>query len=243
MPAQPDAAWSQSFLAVYPAQVFSPDHPLITGLLNLVEKTARQGLPTNMAWLGPGGVWPGESMNVADIYVRRGETAKAAVMLVAALNHSYSTNVWKEEIRVDKTLPRACTSPSSQKPLENQMGTGDMPEAWANANLVNLIRDMLLIEKDGVLHVLAGVPSDWIAVGREISVQNAPTTLGGTVSFRLRYPSTGKMILDFVPPSKPIDVVAHFPTPHGATTKSLKDIRRPTAIEIDLAEPRPSGNR
>ena len=52
------------------------------------------------------------------------------------------------------------------------MGTGDMPEAWANANLVNLVRDMLLLEQNGALYILPGVPADWIGVGEEISVRD-----------------------------------------------------------------------
>jgi hypothetical protein len=129
------------------------------------------------------------------------------------------------------------------------MGTGDMPEAWGNANLVNLIRDMLLLEKDGVLHVLDGAPSDWIAVGQEISVENAPTILSGSVSFHLRYPSAGNMILDLVPPSNPIDALVQFPiarsdkitsiringretAPSNQTVVNLKAIHTPTNIEV-----------
>jgi hypothetical protein len=213
MPTYPDAAWSQSFAAVYPTEIFAPTDPLINGLFTTMERSERQGLPTNVAWLGPSGVWPGESMNIADVYVRRGEIAKAVAMLIAALNHSYFTNVWKEEIKVDNTLPVACLNP--QKKLDNGVGTGDMPEAWGNANLVNLIRDMLLLESHATLEILPGIPADWINVGEKISVENAPTTFGGNVSLQLTYPTAHEMRLTITAPPGSPDLLAHFPLAAG----------------------------
>jgi hypothetical protein len=251
MPVAPEAAWSQSFVSVYPTELFKPDDPLITGLLTRIERSMRQGLPTNMAWLGFGGVWPGNSMNVAEVYLRRSEVAKAAAMLVATLNHSYSTNVWREEIRVDKTVPTACPNSTNNRNLDNQMGTGDMPEAWANANLVNLVRDMLLLERDGALDVLAGIPADWIGVGDEISVRDAPTLLGGPASYRLSYPAAGKMVLELDAPKEPVDVIVRFPIPEARTIHALlidgrtnagptgpivklEKVRAPTRVEIQF---------
>jgi hypothetical protein len=205
---------------VYPTEFFRPDDALVSGLLERVESSMKQGLPTNMAWLGFGGVWPGNSLNVAETYLRRGDIAKAAGLLMATLNHSYTTNVWREEIRVDKTIPTACPNSTNNRNLDNQAGTGDMPEAWANANLVNMVRDMLLLEQDGALHLLPGIPADWVAVGDELSVRNAPTTLGGPVSCKLSYAGAGRMILELEAPSEPIDVIAHFPLPAGSRIKA-----------------------
>jgi hypothetical protein len=235
MPTYPEGGVSQSFVAVYPGELYAPEDPLVGGLLTRMERTALEGLPVNMAWLGAGGVWPGESLNVAEIYLRRGEVAKAAAMLVATLNHSYTTNVWREEIRVDKTLPRACPNSTSSRDLDNGMGTGDMPEAWGNANLVNLVRDMLLLEDKGALKLLPGVPADWIAPGQEIELRNAPTTLGGAVSLRLTYPAEGHMLLEFDPPKTPVDVVARFPLPDGARIVTVRIDGRSVAPP---AEPR-----
>jgi len=220
MPTYPQAAWSQSFVAVYPTEFFRPDDALVSGLLERVESSMKQGLPTNMAWLGFGGVWPGNSLNVAETYLRRGAIAKAASLLMATLNHSYTTNVWREEIRVDKSIPTGCPNSSNNRNLDNQMGTGDMPEAWANANLVNMVRDMLLLEQDGALHLMPGIPADWAGVGDELSIGNAPTTLGGPVSSKLSYASVGEMILELEAPSEPIDVIAHFPLPAGRAIKT-----------------------
>ena len=252
MPTLPDGANSQSFLVVYPTQLFSPEHPWVTGLLQRMERTEVHGQPTNMAWMGPGGVWPGESMNVAETYLRRGQVQKVADLLISALNFSYTTNVWREEIRVNKDLPPVCdTAPEKRATFRNGQGTGDMPEAWANANLVNLVRDMLLYRRDQTLYVLAGIPGDWVAPGEALGIQNAPVTFGGTVSFRLTYPRAGRMILKLTPPAKPADIRASFPigeshsiqsaTVNGKPIKTisksqvfLQQIAMPVTIEVDF---------
>ncbi|MGB6200140.1 MAG: hypothetical protein WBF35_11375 [Candidatus Acidiferrales bacterium] len=251
MPTNPEAPYSQTFVAVYPTQLYSPDDPLISGLLTRMERGEKQGLPTNMAWLGAGGLWPGESMNVAETYLLRGDIPKTVDLLIAALNHSYFTNVWKEEIRVDKTQPRSCVG---EKKGENQEGTGDMPEAWGNANLVNLLRDMLLQERNGELFVMAGIPANWIQVGQEISLQNAPVDLDGSVSFKLRYESAGKMLANISSTAHPSNVTVRFPidtqtntvtailvngkpveqSAAAPATVKLTSMQSPTTVEIDF---------
>jgi len=252
MPTYPDAGVSQSFLAVHPAGLFSPNHPLVTGLLNRMERTELQGLPTNMAWMGFAGVWPGQSLNVAEIYLRRGALEKTIRLLTAALEHSYTTKVWKEEIAVDPSRPLACldSAPVSRRWTKGD-GNGDMPEAWANANLVNLVRDMLLYEEGGVLKLLHGIPSTWIDEGLGILVEKAPTTLGGEVSFRLNRPTAGRMILELTPPPVPVNVLVRFPLGAGQAIRSVRvngqamrpisesvvrldRVSQPSRIEIEL---------
>jgi len=194
MPTYPEGGVSQSLIAVYPTDFLSADNEWVTNLLHRMERNELQGLPTEMAWMGRSGVWPGESMNVAETYLRRGDVAKTVELLMASLNHSYSTNVWKEEIKVDKRLPTACTTGSASKVPDGQ-GTGDMPEAWGNANLVLLVRDMLLRDDGDQLHLLSGIPTGWIAPGESIGITDAPTTFGGKVSFQLSYTSSDEMQL------------------------------------------------
>jgi hypothetical protein len=205
MPTYPEASYSQTFLAVYPTHLYSPEDPLVTGLIDRMESGEKQGLPTNVAWAGPAGVWAGEAMNMAETYLLRGEKEKADDMLVAALNHSYTTKVWKEEILVDPDLPRACEGPHSKR--KAMQGTGDMPEAWANANLVLFLRDMLLNERDGKLHLLAGLMPNWVPEGKSLDLTNAPVTTGGEVSLRLEHAGEKqwRMVVD----------------PHGATREFM----------------------
>jgi hypothetical protein len=221
MPTYPQGAYSQSFLAVYPTGLYAPDDPLVTGLITRMEHEEKQGLPTNVAWAGPAGVWAGESMNMAETYLLRGEKQKAIDMLAAALNHSYTTNVWKEEILVDIDAPRACDTPHSKR--ANMEGTGDMPEAWANANLVLFLRDMLLNERDGKLHLLPGLLSSWVPEGKSLVLANAPVTTGGEVSLRAEHVSAKLWRITVDPHGQARDFVLHLPVDTSAVASSRVD--------------------
>ncbi len=233
MPTYPQGAYSQGFLAVYPTQLYSPEDPLVSGLIARMEREEKQGLPTNVAWAGPAGVWAGESMNMAETYLLRGEKQKAANMLAAALNHSYTTKVWKEEILVDVTLPRACETPHSKH--SNMEGTGDMPEAWANANLVLLLRDMLVNERDGKLHLLAGLPASWVPVGKLVVVQDAPVTTGGTVSLRAEHVSKKVWRIAIDPHGVSRGVVLHAPIEAGERIRAVRIDGRAVAAQAEIA--------
>lgn len=214
MPTDPGAGVSQSLIAVYPTGLIAPDDLWVTNLLARMRRDELQGLPTHMAWMGAGGVWPSESMNVAETYLRRGDIDKTVSLLIATLNHTYTTDVFKEEIKVDKTLPVACASGVS-KDVENGNGTGDMPEAWGPANLILLVRDMIFYEDRDSLHILAGIPANWIEPGGHLAISSAPTTLGGKVSLRLDYPQSGKMHLHFESSVAVPHAVVRFPIPTG----------------------------
>jgi hypothetical protein len=229
-PTRPDAAYSQTFLAIWPTGLYNPEDPLVSGLLTRMEQEEAQGLPTNVAWAGPAGVWPGESMNMSETYLLRDDAKKNAAMLVAALNHSYTTDVFKEEILTDVTKDRACDTPHSAR--QNMQGTGDMPEAWGNANAVDLLRDMLVQERTEApattsskttLHLLAGLPAEWIPkVGDVASVERAPTTLGTMVSVKLTRESATTLRMDFDPGARATATFVHVPLTVGTKLTEAK---------------------
>jgi hypothetical protein len=64
-----------------------------------------------------------------------------------------------------------------------------MPEAWANANLVLLLRDMLVHESKNKLYFLSGLLPSWVPEGKTLTLENAPVTTGGTVSLRVEHVS------------------------------------------------------
>lgn len=236
MPTYPQGAYSQTFLAVYPTHLYSPNDPLVTGLIDRMEGEEKQRLPTNVAWAGLAGVWAGESMNMAETYLLRGEKQKAVNMFVAALNHSYTTKVWKEEILVDVTLPRACNTPHSKR--KDMQGTGDMPEAWANANLVLFLRDMLLNDRGGKLHLLAGLPASWVPEGKSLVLQNAPVTTGGEVSVRVEHLNIKDWRITIDPHGATRAFVLHLPV-DASSIASVRVDGRPSAVnaEVPLTAP------
>jgi hypothetical protein len=232
MPTYPEGAYSQTFLAVYPTSLYAPGDSLVSGLITRMERIEKQGLPTNVAWAGPAGVWAGESMNLAETYLLRGEKQKAADMLVAAINHSYTTNVWKEEILVDVDAPRACDTPHSKR--ANMEGTGDMPEAWANANLVLLLRDMLVNEREGKLHLLPGLLESWVPEGKSFFLENAPVTTGGKISLRLDHVSAKAWRITVDPQRVSRDVVLHLPVDASLVSSTRID-SKPTTVAQELS--------
>ncbi len=246
MPTYPEAAYSQTFLAVYPTGLYAPGDPLVSGLTARMERGEKQGLPTNVAWAGAAGVWAGESMNIAETYLLRGERQKAVAMLEAALNHSYTTKVWKEEILVDVTQPRACDTPHSKR--ADMEGTGDMPEAWANANLVLLLRDMLVNERAGTLHLLAGLPASWVPEGKTLALTNAPVSTGGEVSLRVEQVNARRWRITMDPRGVTRICILHLPMNPDAVSAIRIDGKpvkiaaeipfsapgRPSVIEVDL---------
>lgn len=229
-PTRPDAAYSQTFLAIWPTGFYSPDDPLVSGLLTRMEGEESQGLPTNVAWAGPAGIWPGESLNMSETYLLRDDVGKNAAMLIAALNHSYTTNVFKEEILTDVTKDRACDGPHSNR--QNMQGTGDMPEAWGNANVVDLLRDMLVqerteapttVESKTTLHLLAGLPAEWIGkVGEVVSAERTPTTLGTVVSLKLTRISATTFRLELDPGLRATETYVHVPLVEGSQIAEAK---------------------
>jgi hypothetical protein len=246
MPTYPEGAYSQTFLGVYPTGLYAPDDPLVSGLIARMEREEKQGLPTNVAWAGPAGVWAGEAMNMAETYLLRGEKEKAAAMLEAALNHSYTTKVWKEEILVDVDAPRACDTPHSKR--ANMEGTGDMPEAWANANLVLLLRDMLVNERGEQLHLLAGLPASWVAEGESLVLENAPVATGGQVSVRVDHVDAKRWRIAVDPHGAWREFVLHLPmdpssirsiavggkTMSAAETATFSASGAATVVEVEL---------
>jgi hypothetical protein len=175
-------------------------------------------------------------MNIAETYLRRGDIDKTISLLIATLNHTYTTDVFKEEIKVDKTLPVACASGVS-KEVENGYGTGDNPEAWGPANLILLVRDMIFYEDHDSLHLLAGIPTNWIAPGEHIAISSAPTTLGGRVSLRLEYQQSRKMHLRFESSVAVPQATVRFPLPVGTNLRAVsvkgqtvKDFGRDTVL-------------
>ncbi len=77
---------------------------------------------------------------------------------------------------------------------------GDIPHGWACAELMLLVRDILFFEadEDGDPHIYLapGVMPHWLqGTGRRVGVTNAPTILGGTISFTLEHDPVARTVV------------------------------------------------
>jgi len=105
--------------------------------------------------------------------------------------------------------------------------------AWANANLVLLLRDMLLNERGGKLHLLAGLEESWVPEGKAVTVDNAPVTTGGSVSLRVERVDARHWRISVDPRGQTRDFVVHLP---NDDTGSIGSVRVDGKLEAVTAE-------
>lgn len=67
---------------------------------------------------------------------------------------------------------------------------GNMPHNWTTAEMINLIRDLFVCERDGKIVLGQGVPDAWLTPGGRFGVQNMPTSLG-SVSYEVTIGENG----------------------------------------------------
>ncbi|MBI4603543.1 MAG: hypothetical protein HY721_16445 [Planctomycetes bacterium] len=207
--------------AVFPGKVFEPGDPLVAGNMAMLEAAEREGLVFGTGWLSAG-IWNyfGSFYGHAWLWLGRGR--KAAETLYAFANHASPLLSWREE----------------QAPAgEGNEVCGDMPHNWASAEVIRLVRHMLLLERGDELHVFEGLPREWARPGAVtrldgVLTEHGPASLELTVS-----PGGGSARLRFDPPrrSRPAKVVLHLETwTGGAGTVELPAEGR-TKRDIPLA--------
>ncbi len=82
-----------------------------------------------------------------------------------------------------------------------------MPHSWAAAEMISLLRDMLLSEDGGWLVVNAGAPDSWFDPGTTVALRNAATQYGTATVELTRASADGtsapdlRVVLDGNPPN------------------------------------------
>lgn len=77
----------------------------------------------------------------------------------------------------------------------------NMPNAWASAEMIQLLRSIFVVESEQRLILGLGVPEAWLKPGSEFGVSDLPTSLG-TVSYHARVLSDGLVRLEYRGPQK-----------------------------------------
>ncbi len=153
-----------SFLqSIYPGELYSKDDPLMLGTLHMLDGTVREGQILGSA--GPHGIWTYLAGMYAEAHLWLGNSKKAVSIMYAFANHASPLFTWVEE----------------QYPVGEQLGEqsgGDMPHNWASAELIRLVRNLMILEKGKELHLLEGMPSSWAEPGKTTKLQKIPTSFG-----------------------------------------------------------------
>ena len=130
--------------------------------MTLLDRSTRQGIVYGSGWMS-NGVWPwlggihGIGHNVLGNYER------AHDLLYAYANHATPLGTWVEE----------------QQPKDVGTATaGDASDSEASGVFVQLVRDLLVVERKQSLAFLPGIPESWLKAGKNIVAENVLTEYG-----------------------------------------------------------------
>jgi hypothetical protein len=119
-----------------------------------------------------------------------GQGEKAAEILYAYANHASPLRAWREE-----------QPPKGEKTKEPFVG--DMPHNWASAEFIRLVRNLLVLERGGELHLLEGLPRPWLAPGAKTALRGVATDFGPVTMTLEVSPDGASARLMVVPPANP----------------------------------------
>jgi len=205
--------------AVFPGRLFPRDDPLVQGNLAMLEAVEREGLILGTGWLSRG-IWTYFGSFYAHAWLWQGRGGKAARILYAFANHASPLLAWREEQMPSGEGPEIC---------------GDMPHNWASAEFIRLVRHLLALERGDELHLLEGLPREWIRPGGAVRLRGIATEFG-EVSLSLavsRDGRTARLVVDPPRRSPPSALVVHL----GSWAAEPGERRTPAGARLDLRIP------
>ena len=169
--------------AAFPTGILEPDHELVSGTLRHMQSLLSPGgLPMNLGWMAEG-MWVAIAVdNLSQALLIRGERDAALRYLYAALNHGTPLFTWCEE-RGPEGGTDACS--------------GDRQHLWTPVAVVRFLRDALILDWNGVLHLAWGADPEWLADSHVVGVENAPSQ-HGPVSYEIHRASGRTSLPGFV---------------------------------------------
>ncbi|MBV8086217.1 MAG: hypothetical protein JO247_15530, partial [Chloroflexi bacterium] len=175
--------------ALWPVSVLDATDPL---LQRSFEAYFQRFMPNGAYRHLYGQWWPYGGLEVAHALLFLDHPNQALQTLSYSLDH--------------QTFPDLFAWSEGADPATSDFAEGDMPHGWASAELVNLVRDMLLYEAGDKLVVGAGVPPSW--AGQAFWLRNAPTRWGRV---DLTVSATGDVSLSGAAPPGGVELRLPFP--------------------------------
>jgi hypothetical protein len=156
--------------AIFPTPLIDPMDHRLTATLDFVRDSFGRGeggkpgfIEGLMQWTPTtNAIHPYMSLFVTNSFIVRGEQEKAVDGFYSFLLHSTSTQGFPEGVYYRK----------------REAWGGTIPHLWAAALYVTTLRNMIVREENGDLHLLSAVPSAWLEPGKKIVFDNAPTRFG-----------------------------------------------------------------
>jgi hypothetical protein len=187
-----------NLLAVTPEPVLDAHDPRVTETLRQVQAHYQEGIAT---YTEPDdGQFLHDYLTMKNTLTElvRGDQEQVIREFYAELLHTSSTHAGFEySIR-----------PWGTRDFEGNLA----PHGWFAADYRNLLRNMMVREEGDTLHLLSAVSPEWIAKGKAIRVERAPSYFG-QVDFALEMPEVGSAVLHLhtsfqTPPHK---LILHLP--------------------------------
>jgi hypothetical protein len=179
---------------LYPGILFPPFNRMVTATLDSTRAKYREGVMTYA-----NGMFLHDylTMRNTENELVRNEQETALKEFYALLLHTSSTNAGFE----------FAIHPWGTREFDGNLA----PHGWYSAEIRTLIRNMMVREERGDLHLLSCISPDWVKDGKEISVSHAPTYFG-EVNFALRFRRGGAtMTLRNKFTDDPKHLVLHLP--------------------------------
>jgi hypothetical protein len=144
--------------------------------MNMLQTTLQEGMVMGTGW-DMDGIWTYFAGFYGHASLWIGEGQRAYQSLYSFANHASPLYAWREE-----------QSPRDMNPAKY---VGDMPHNWASAQFVELAVHLLALDRGNEMHLLEGLPPEWIQPGMKTALKDIATPFG-KISFTLQVDKTGK---------------------------------------------------
>jgi hypothetical protein len=161
--------------AIYPGQLFAKDDPVAVGTLDMLRTTLQQGVVMGTGWMIDG-IWTYFAGFYGHAGLWMGDGKSASESLYAFANHASPLYAWREEQTPRDLTPRYW---------------GEMPHNWGSAEFVRLAVHLLALDRGTEMHLLEGIPAEWLQPGMLTQLKEIATPFG-KLSFTLQVEKDGK---------------------------------------------------
>ena len=181
--------------AIYPGQIFSMDDTLAQSQMAMLRATKVEGMVYDTGWMHDG-LWNYFASFYGHAALWMGHGDEAAQVLYDFANHAAPTRVWREE----------------QKPVgKGSDEVGDMPHNWASAEFIRLAVHLLELDRGDELHLLEGMPAEWLKPGMTTRLNRVMTPFG-PLTLEVAVDTRGNAVLTVKPlASNCKAVIVHLP--------------------------------
>jgi hypothetical protein len=171
---------------LWPTELFDPCDSRVTALTRQVRQNYNGGfIEGTIQWIGHAkAIHPYMSAYTTMASLVRGEHEQVVEDFYWYLLHSTATHAFPEGVYFERRIAWNDT----------------IPHALGASNYAIMLRHMLIHERNNELHLLMAAPDWWLAAGKEIRVERAPTHFG-LVSLTVTGTEKGVQV-EFDPPDR-----------------------------------------